>query len=203
MCLSSGRGARGCPPVSRPLVAVASPGEHGLQAVGASDRRLCGCGSAPCPGRFSRIRDQTHVSCVGRWIPYQPATGEAPTLYIFLSFFFWEQRLPNLSSFFQKNVLILYLYIVFYSVQPINNVVIVSGEQWRDSAIHIHVSIFPQTPLPSRLPRNIEKSSMCYIYSRSLLAIILNIALSESLWLKFPAELTWNTDDKGNIKRNT
>ena len=31
-------------------------------------------------------------------------------------------------------------------VQPINNVVIVSGEEQRDSAIHIHVSIFPQTP---------------------------------------------------------
>ena len=33
----------------------------------------------------------------------------------------------------------------------INNVVIVSGEELRDSAICIHVSIFPQTPLPSRL----------------------------------------------------
>ena len=30
--------------------------------------------------------------------------------------------------------------------QPINNVVIVSGEQRRDSAIHIHVSILPQAP---------------------------------------------------------
>ena len=27
---------------------------------------------------------------------------------------------------------------------------VVSGEQWRDSAIHMHVSILPQTPLPSR-----------------------------------------------------
>ena len=36
---------------------------------------------------------------------------------------------------------------------PINNVVIVSSEQQRDSAIHIYVSILPQTPLPSRLPR--------------------------------------------------
>ena len=31
-------------------------------------------------------------------------------------------------------------------VQPINNAVIVLGEQRRDSAVHIHVSIFPQTP---------------------------------------------------------
>ena len=37
-----------------------------------------------------------------------------------------------------------------------NNVVIVSGRQQRDSAIHIHVSILPQTPFPSRLPHSIE-----------------------------------------------
>ena len=43
----------------------------------------------------------------------------------------------------------------------INNVVIVSGEQQRDSAIHIHVSISPQAPLPSRLPHNVEQSSLC------------------------------------------
>ena len=41
-------------------------------------------------------------------------------------------------------------------VKPINNVVIVSGGQQRDSATHTHVSILPQTPLPSRLSRNIE-----------------------------------------------
>ena len=44
----------------------------------------------------------------------------------------------------------------------INNVVIVS-EQWRDSPIHIHVSILPQAPLPSRLSHLIEQSSMCYM----------------------------------------
>ena len=32
---------------------------------------------------------------------------------------------------------------------------IVSGEQQRDLAIHIHVSILPQTHFPSRLPHNI------------------------------------------------
>ena len=51
---------------------------------------------------------------------------------------------------------------VCFGVQPINNVVIVSGEQRRDSAIHIRVSLLPQTPLPCRLPHNIEQSSMCY-----------------------------------------
>ena len=42
------------------------------------------------------------------------------------------------------------------------NNVVVSGRQQRDSAIHIHVSILPQTPFPSRLPHNIEQSSLCY-----------------------------------------
>ena len=41
-----------------------------------------------------------------------------------------------------------------------NNVMIVSGEPLGDSAICIHVSILPQTPLPSRLPHNIEPSFM-------------------------------------------
>ena len=37
---------------------------------------------------------------------------------------------------------------------------IVSGGQGRDSALNIHVSILPQTSLPSRLPHNIEQSSL-------------------------------------------
>ena len=51
-----------------------------------------------------------------------------------------------------------------------------SGEQRRDSAIHIHVSILPQTPLPSRLPRDIEQSSLCYTVGSYGLPI-LNIAV--------------------------
>ena len=38
---------------------------------------------------------------------------------------------------------------------------IVSGEQRWDSAIHIHVSILPEIPVPSRLPCNTEQISMC------------------------------------------
>ena len=37
---------------------------------------------------------------------------------------------------------------------------IVSGEQERHSAIHIHVFLLPQTPLPSGLPHYIEESSI-------------------------------------------
>ena len=39
---------------------------------------------------------------------------------------------------------------------------IVSVGQHRDSAICRHVSILPQSPLPSRLPCNIEQNSLCY-----------------------------------------
>ena len=46
--------------------------------------------------------------------------------------------------------------------QQMNNAVIIAGDQQRDSAIHRHVSILPQTPLPSRLPHNVEQSSTCY-----------------------------------------
>ena len=62
------------------------------------------------------------------------------------------------------------IYTLFYKnfsfcigIQPINNVVIVSGEKQRDSAIHIHAFILSQTPLPSSLLYNIEQSSICNI----------------------------------------
>ena len=40
-------------------------------------------------------------------------------------------------------------FLVCIGVYPINNAVIVSGEQQRDSATHTHESILPHTPLPS------------------------------------------------------
>ena len=58
-------------------------------------------------------------------------------------------------------VLSFFSFLFYIGVYLINNVVIVSGGQWRDSAIHTRVSIFPQTPLPSRLPRDTEQSSLC------------------------------------------
>ena len=50
-----------------------------------------------------------------------------------------------------------------------DSAVIVSREQQRDSAIHIQVSILPQTLLPSRLPCNIEQSPTCYTVGSSWL----------------------------------
>ena len=59
------------------------------------------------------------------------------------------------------SILFIYLFLDFLFCIGgigINNVVIVSSEQWRDSVIHMHVSILPQTFLPSMLLH----SSMCY-----------------------------------------
>ena len=53
-----------------------------------------------------------------------------------------------------------------------NNVVIVSSEQRRGSAIQIHASVLPQTPLPSRLPHNSELRSMCWTVAPCWLSIL-------------------------------
>ena len=45
-------------------------------------------------------------------------------------------------------------------VQLMNNVVRASSGEQRDSAIHIHVFILSQTPLPSRLSLNTEQNSL-------------------------------------------
>ena len=46
-------------------------------------------------------------------------------------------------------------------VQQLTMFMIVSGEQRRDSAIHIHISILPQIALPFRLPHHTEQSPLC------------------------------------------
>ena len=73
-----------------------------------------------------------------------------------------------LSSPFSVSLLFVSLFyflkklFIFIGVWLVNNVVIVSSGQQSDSAICIHVFIFPQTPLPSKLPHSIEQSSLCY-----------------------------------------
>ena len=48
------------------------------------------------------------------------------------------------------------------STEMFNNVVLVSGVQQSDSAIHILVSILLQNLFPLRLSQNIEHHSLCY-----------------------------------------
>ena len=67
------------------------------------------------------------------------------------------------------------LFVLGYS-WLINNVVIVSGEEQKDSVIYTHVSILPRILLPSSLPHNTEKSSMCYTVGPGW-SSILNIAV--------------------------
>ena len=76
----------------------------------------------------------------------------------------WDGRTEQyfeLAAFNYRTEVFFFFYFFFIGVQLINNVVIVSGEQGRDSAIQIHVSILPQSPLPSWLPGNSEQSSLC------------------------------------------
>ena len=54
----------------------------------------------------------------------------------------------------------------------INNVVLVSGVQYRDSVIHIHVSILLQILFSFRLLHNIEQSSLCYTVGPCWLPIL-------------------------------
>ena len=99
-----------------------------------------------------------------------------------------EQNSENFSSFFLKHE-IKFLFLIhpffffiyffkktFYSILwyswLTNNAVIISDEYQRDSSTHIHVSILPQTPLPSRLPHNTEQSSMCYTVGPCWLSIL-------------------------------
>ena len=61
---------------------------------------------------------------------------------------------------------------VFYiGVEPINNVVRVSGAHQSYLAIHIHVSILSQSPLPSRQPRDVGHCSLCYTVGPCWLSI--------------------------------
>ena len=68
-------------------------------------------------------------------------------------------------------------FLTFYFIMEYSQLTVtVSGGQQKDSAIHIHVSIVLQTPFPSRLPHNIEQSSLCYTVGPCWLSI-LNIAV--------------------------
>ena len=58
----------------------------------------------------------------------------------------------NKTHHLKKN----FFFILYWTI---NNVVIISGGQQMEAPAHIHRSILPQTPLPSKLPHNIEHSS--------------------------------------------
>ena len=87
--------------------------------------------------------------------------------------FLWGGASPN------DRIALFYFFNCFFKnfifcigVSPINNVVIVSDGQQRDSVIHIHVSILPQAPLPSKQPHSIEQSFLWYVVGPCWLSIL-------------------------------
>ena len=69
----------------------------------------------------------------------------------------------------------------------------VSAGQQKDSVVHIHVFVLPQTPLPSRLPRNSEQSFLCYTVGPCWLST-LNTALavcSTCVYMSIPNPLNY------------
>ena len=83
----------------------------------------------------------------------------------YIRLLFWASASMSIGKRWEKTI---WTFLCFLSnflfctgVQPINNAVIVSGEQWRDSATYTRVSILPHTSLPARLPHHLEQSSMC------------------------------------------
>ena len=58
-------------------------------------------------------------------------------------------------------VSIFFNFLFYIGAQLINDVVLVSGVQQRDSVIHVHVSILFQILFPIRLLQNSEQSSLC------------------------------------------
>ena len=67
-----------------------------------------------------------------------------------------------------------------------NSIVIVHGEQQRDSAIYIHVSILLQILFPSRLPHNIEQSSLCCAIQQVHVGYLFEIQQSVHVHPKLP-----------------
>ena len=77
-------------------------------------------------------------------------------------------------------------------------VVILSGEQQRDSAIHIHVSILPQPQLPFIQAATYHWAELHMLYSRSLLVIHFKYSsgyksIPNSLTIPSPYPSPWQT----------
>jgi len=65
----------------------------------------------------------------------------------------------------------------------------ISGGQQRDSAKYIHVSILPPTPLPPRLPHNIQQNSLSCTVGLCWLSI-----LSTAVLNCFPSNVARESD---------
>lgn len=89
-----------------------------------------------------------------------------------LSLLKWRAASPSQSAlFFSCCCLFFKLFIFILEYSWLTTFVSkLPGRQQRNPAMHIQVSILPQTPLPSRLPHNVW-AEFLVLYTRSLLAI--------------------------------
>ena len=87
-----------------------------------------------------------YLWCIWTWISWVYPVQGFEHLEFECYFFVKFRKFSTIISFFRFHLFfpqtLNFLFCI--RVYPVNNVVVVSGEQRRDSAIHIHVSIFPQ-----------------------------------------------------------
>ena len=119
------------------------------------------------PGGEGHFQCLTQVSC--------PNANECLPLATLTSLV--RNVITNLRKGRKHMAVIFWNLLLYFRVEPISNVVIVSGGQQGDPAIciyiytHTHLTILAQSPLPSSLPHNIEQSSLCYTVGSSWLFI--------------------------------
>ena len=110
---------------------------------------------------MSQVKEFALISSASVLMSFFAGQGRASNDYFARAS--WAVRVRGRCNQMLTLFFVLFLNFLFcIRVQLINNVVTVSSEQRRDSAIHTHVSILAQTPLPSRLPYNIKQSCLCY-----------------------------------------
>ena len=117
--------------------------------------------------------------CPDLLIPSRLPDGELPLQSFLLHSFvgthknsFQFSRSFQFSKVEKLNYLFILNFLFCTGVWLINNVVIVSCEPRKDSAMHIHVSILPQILFPPRLPHNMEQSLLCCTVGACWLSIL-------------------------------
>ena len=68
--------------------------------------------------------------------------------------------MPHDSSSPRISMIYFFNFLFYIGVSPVKTVMLVSDEQQRNSGIHTHLSVLSQTPLLSRLPHDVEQSSL-------------------------------------------
>ena len=125
--------------------------------------------------------DRAQVSSIAGGFFTSWATRKAQDLKILLKIL----KVPANTLFFFFLTLNFLFCIGVY--RPINTVVMVSGRHQRDSPRRTHASFLPQTPLPSRLPHDIEQSSLWWTAGPCGFSMLnTTVCPSQTPWLSLP-----------------